>query len=70
MMLSEFTQALSSPDWIKLDSCHTAELDKTPPSWWVKGKMLITALAPKHLALLVELPHLHAAYLMPPRADA
>jgi len=69
MTPEEFMQALDALDWKQSDFCRMAGLDKNTPSRWVNGKTPIPAWVPKHLALLLELQRLHAAYLVPQRAD-
>ena len=69
MTPEEFMQALDALDLKQSDFCRMAGLDKNTPSRWVNGKTPIPAWVPKHLALLLELQRLHAADLVPQRAD-
>jgi len=69
MTPDEFTQALDALNWKQSDFCRKAGLDKNTPSRWVNGKTPIPGWVPKHLALLLDLQRLHAAYLVPSKED-
>ena len=69
MTLDEFESAIAALGWKASDFCRATGLHRNTPSRWRNEGVEIPAWVPKHLALLLELQRLHAAYLVPPRAD-
>lgn len=70
MTLDEFDNALHALDWKVSDFCRATGLHRNTPSRWRTDGVEIPAWVPKHLGLLLELQRLHAAYLVPPKAES
>lgn len=69
MTIEEFDAALSLLGWKVADFCRATGLHRNTPSRWRNDGVEIPGWVPKHLALLAEVQRLHAAYLVPPKAD-
>lgn len=65
MTLEEFDAALAALGWKVIDFCRATGLHRNTPSRWRADGVEIPAWVGKHLALLLELQRLHAAYLLP-----
>lgn len=51
------------------DFCRATGLHHNTPQRWKREGVEIPGWVPKHPGLVLELQHLHAAYLMPPKGD-
>lgn len=69
MTIEEFDAALSVLAWKVADFCRATGLHRNTPSRWRNDGVEIPGWVPKHLALLAEVQRLHAAYLVPLKAD-
>ena len=69
MNIEEFDEALAALGWRVSEFCRATGLHRNTPSRWRNEGVEIPGWVPKHLGLLLELQRLHAAYLVPPRAD-
>ena len=69
MTIDEFDAVLSELGWKVADFCRATGLHRNTPSRWRNDGVEIPGWVPKHLALLAEVQRLHAAYLVPPKAD-
>ena len=69
MTIDEFDTALNELDWKISDFCRATGLHRNTPSRWRNDGVEIPAWVPKHLALLLEVKRLNAAYLVPPKSD-
>ncbi|MFT4266908.1 MAG: hypothetical protein QM586_06775 [Xenophilus sp.] len=70
MTIEEFDAALSALGWKNSDFCRMTGMNRNAPSRWRNEGVRIPEWVPKHLALLLEVKRLHAAYLVPPKGDA
>ena len=69
MNIEELDSGLAALGWKVSDFCRATGLHRNTPSRWRNDGVPVPAWVAKHLALLLELKRLHAAYLMPPKAD-
>lgn len=69
MTIDELDTALSELGWKISDFCRATGLHRNTPSRWRNDGVEIPAWVPKHLALLLEVKRLNAAYLVPPKSD-
>ena len=70
MTIEDFDAALSAIGWKQSDFCRMVGLHRNTPGRWRNEGVSIPEWVPKHLALLLELKRLHAAYLVPSKGDA
>lgn len=69
MTIDELDIALVELGWKISDFCRATGLHRNTPSRWRNDGVEIPAWVPKHLALLLEVKRLNAAYLVPPKSD-
>ena len=69
MTIEELDSGLAVLGWKVSDFCRATGLHRNTPSRWRNDGVPVPAWVPKHLGLLLELKHWHAAYLVPPKAD-
>jgi hypothetical protein len=69
MTIDELDTALVELGWKISDFCRATGLHRNTPSRWRNDGVEIPAWVPKHLALLLEVKRLNAAYLVPPKSD-
>ena len=69
MTIDELDTALVELGWKISDFCRATGLHRNTPSRWRNEGVEIPAWVPKHLALLLEVKRLNAAYLVPPNSD-
>ena len=69
MTIEELDTALVELGWKISDFCRATGLHRNTPSRWRNDGVEIPAWVPKHLALLLEVKRLNAAYLVPPKSD-
>ena len=69
MNIEELDSGLAALGWKVSDFCRATGLHRNTPSRWRNDGVPVPAWVAKHLALLLELKRLHAAYLVPPKAD-
>ena len=69
MTIYELDTALVELGWKISDFCRATGLHRNTPSRWRNDGVEIPAWVPKHLALLLEVKRLNAAYLVPPKSD-
>lgn len=70
MTIDEFDAALSALGWKQVDFCRRAGLHRNTPMRWRNEGVRIPGWVSQHLALLLELQRLHAAYVLPIKPDA
>ena len=69
MTIDELDTALVELGWKISDFCRATGLHRNTPSRWRNDGVEIPAWVPRHLALLLEVKRLNAAYLVPPKSD-
>jgi hypothetical protein len=67
MNIEEFDIALAALGWKVSDFCRATGLHRNTPSRWRNDGVEIPDWVPKHLALLLDLKRLSAAYLVAPK---
>jgi len=70
MTIDELDKTLTALNWKVSDFCRATGLHRNTPSRWRTDGVAVPAWVPKHLALLLEIKRLHAAYLVPPKGDS
>lgn len=68
MTIEELDAALLALGWKVSEFCRATGLHRNTPSRWRNEGVPIPEWVPKHLALLLEIKRLNAAYLVPPKA--
>lgn len=66
MTIEEFDAALTALGWKTSDFCRATGLHRNTPSGWRTQGVPIPRWVPQHLALLLDLKRMEAAYLHPP----
>ena len=69
MTIDELDTALNELGWKISDFCRATGLHRNTPSRWRNEGVEIPLWVSKHLALLLEVKRLNAAYLVPPKSD-
>ena len=69
MTIDELETALVELGWKISDFCRATGLHRNTPSRWRNEGVEIPLWVSKHLALLLEVKRLNAAYLVPPKSD-
>ena len=69
MTIDELDTALVELGWKISDFCRATGLHRNTPSRWRNDGVEIPLWVSKHLALLLEVKRLNAAYLVPPKSD-
>ena len=69
MTIDELDTALVELGWKISDFCRATGLHRNTPSRWRNEGVEIPLWVSKHLALLLEVKRLNAAYLVPPKSD-
>ena len=67
MNIEELDTALAALGWKVSDFCRATGLHRNTPSRWRNEGVVIPEWVPKHLALLLDLQRLSAAYLVAPK---
>ncbi len=67
MNIEELDTALVALGWKVSDFCRATGLHRNTPSRWRNGGVAIPDWVPKHLALLLDLKRLCAAYIVAPK---
>jgi hypothetical protein len=67
MTIEELDTALLALGWKTSEFCRATGLHRNTPSRWRNEGVPVPEWVPKHLALLLELKRLSAAYLVPPK---
>jgi hypothetical protein len=70
MTIDELDKTLTALGWKISDFCRATGLHRNTPSRWRTDGVAVPAWVPKHLALLLEIKRLHAAYLVPSKGDS
>jgi hypothetical protein len=70
MTIDELDKTLTALNWKVSDFCRATGLHRNTPSRWRTDGVAVPAWVPKHLALLLEIKRLHAAYLVPSKGDS
>lgn len=70
MTIDELDAALLALGWKVSEFCRATGLHRNTPSRWRNEGVAIPEWVPKHLALLLELKRLSAAYLVPPKGNS
>ena len=69
MNVKELDTALAALGWKVSDFCRATGLHRNTPSRWRNEGVAIPDWVPKHLALLLDLKRLSAAYLVAPKEE-
>lgn len=67
MNIEELDTALAALGWKVSDFCRATGLHRNTPSRWRNEGVSVPDWVPKHLALLLDLKRLSAAYLVAPK---
>ena len=70
MTIEELDAALLVLDWKVSEFCRATGLHRNTPSRWRNEGVSIPEWVGKHLALLLEVKRLSAAYLVPPKGNS